>query len=101
MLIIQEIDLLITSAHRRSCSILQRQREEDASVTQRLRNVLEEALGDGAAHDFDKIEQGECQDQDRESAINIDVDRLLYGKAEEKEEYEDVYGDYEPDAELI
>ena len=96
------MDLLLTYAHRRSCSILQRSREEDPAITVAMKAVLDEALGEDASHDFDAIDQTGCADPDRESAINIDVDRLLGLKEEEEEEeYEDIYGDYEPDAELL
>jgi len=97
----QEMDLLLAYGHRRSCSILQRNREEDPGITERMKSVLDTALGEDASHDFDKISQSDCQDPDRESAINIDVDRLL-GLKEEGEEadvgsgdYIDLYGDYE------
>ena len=67
-----------------------------------MKAVLDEALGEDASHDFDAIEQTGCADPDRESAINIDVDRLLGLKEEEEEmAYGDIYGDYEPDAELL
>ena len=92
------MDLLLTYAHRRSCSILQRSRVEDPAITTSMKSVLDAALGEDASHDFDAIDQSECADPDRESAINIDVDRLLGLK---EEEYEDIYGDYEPDAELL
>ena len=71
---------------------------EDPAITEDMKSVLDEALGEDASHDFDAIEQTGCADPDRESAINIDVDRLLGLK---EEQYEDIYGDYEPDAELL
>ena len=71
---------------------------EDPAITEAMKSVLDEALGEDASHDFDAIEQTGCADPDRESAINIDVDRLLGLK---EEQYEDIYGDYEPDAELL
>ena len=75
---------------------------ENPTVTAAMKAVLDEALGEDASHDFDAIEQTGCADPDRESAINIDVDRLLGLKEEEEEmEYGDIYGDYEPDAELL
>ena len=96
------MDLLLTYAHRRSCSILQRSRVENPTITAAMKAVLDEALGEDASHDFDAIDQTGCADPDRESAINIDVDRLLGLKEEEEEmEYGDIYGDYEPDAELL
>ena len=95
------MDLLLTYAHRRSCSILQRSRVEVPEITVAMKAVLDAALGEDASHDFDAIDQTGCADPDRESAINIDVDRLLGLKEEDEEEYEDIYGDYEPDAELL
>ena len=75
---------------------------ENPTITAAMKAVLDEALGEDASHDFDAIEQTGCADPDRESAINIDVDRLLGLKEEEEEmEYGDIYGDYEPDAELL
>ena len=71
---------------------------EDPAITEAMKSVLDEALGEDASHDFDAIKQTGCADPDRESAINIDVDRLLGLK---EEQYEDIYGDYEPDAELL
>ena len=71
---------------------------EDPAITEAMKSVLDEAVGEDASHDFDTIEQTGCADPDRESAINIDVDRLLGLK---EEQYEDIYGDYEPDAELL
>ena len=100
-MIFQDVDLLLTFAHRRSCSILQRDRVEDPAITRSLKAFLDEELGEDASHDFDAIDQTGCADPDRESAINIDVDRLLGLKEQADAEYEDVYGDYEPDAELL
>jgi len=103
----QEMNLLLTYGHRRSCSILQRHREEDSGITERMKDVLDTALGEEASHDFDTISQTECKDPDRESAVNIDVDRLLGIREEGEEadlgsrEYIDLYGDYNGDAELI
>ena len=75
---------------------------ENPTITAAMKAVLDEALGEDASHDFDAIDQTGCADPDRESAINIDVDRLLGLKEEEEEiEYGDIYGDYEPDAELL
>jgi len=88
----QTVDLLLTFTHRTSCSILQRAREEDTDVTTAMKALVNEALGEDASHDFDAIDQSNCPDPDRSSALNIDVDRLLGRKVEE---YDEVYGDYE------
>merc|ERR1719232_52811 len=50
----QDMDLFFTFAHRRSCSILQRDSAEDADITQRMSTLLDEQIDD-ASHDFDKI----------------------------------------------
>jgi hypothetical protein len=48
------MNLLVTYAHRRSCSILQRSRLEDPGATAAMQAVLNTALGEDASHDFDK-----------------------------------------------
>ena len=56
-----------------------------------------------ASHDFDAIPHSGCS-YDTSGSLNINVDTLLGGGKEEamtEEEYEDVYGDYNPDAEVI
>ena len=73
------MDLLLTYAHRRSCSILQRSREEDPAITVAMKAVLDEALGEDASHDFDAIDQTGCADPDRESAIKSDKKASVTG----------------------
>ena len=56
-----------------------------------------------ASHDFDAIPHSGCS-YDTSGSLNINVDTILGGGKEEamtEEEYEDVYGDYNPDAEVI
>merc|ERR1712013_272509 len=50
----QEIDLFITTGHRRSCSILQRAVEEDKAITDKLIELLDSQVPD-SSHDFDPI----------------------------------------------
>ena len=100
----QDVDLFFTSAHRRSCSILQRKKEEDLSITQKMYRVLDEQVED-ASHDFDKINQEDCE-HEMEKKLSIDVDKILGLAKDETEsgddvEYDDYYGDYEPDAEVL
>merc|ERR1711915_227702 len=100
----QDVDLFFTSAHRRSCSILQRKTEEDLSITQKMYRVLDEQVED-ASHDFDKINQEDCE-HEKEKKLSIDVDKILGLAKDETEsgddvEYDDYYGDYEPDAEVL
>merc|ERR1711973_342088 len=72
----QEMDLFITSAHRISCSILQKSATEDPAVIEKMSNLVPEKY----QHDFDKIDHSECE-YDREKAWNIDVDKILSGVA--------------------
>ena len=69
------MDLFFTYAHRRSCSILQREQEEDAATTKRMRELIDGQVED-ASHDFDKIKQVGC-DYNKEKVLNIDVDKIL------------------------
>jgi len=68
----QDVDLFLTWAHRISCSILQRAKEEDPEITKKLKDTVEEKY----AHDFDKINQADC-DYGREKTWKIDVDKIL------------------------
>merc|ERR1712173_270736 len=52
----QEIDLFITTGHRRSCSMLQRAVEEDEAITSKLKEMLDSQVPD-SSHDFDPIKQ--------------------------------------------
>jgi len=68
----QDLDLFITYAHRISCSILQRKPEEDPEITGKMEDKVPEKY----AHDFDKIDQSECE-YDKEKAWEIDVDKII------------------------
>jgi len=84
---------------------LQRSQEEDKDITEKMKRLIDEQI-DNASHDFDKIKQDEC-DYGKEKKLNIDVDKILGLKKDdlvgvEVGEYDtDVYGDYEPDAEVL
>ena len=55
-----------------------------------------------ASHDFDKISHDDC-DYDSTNGLNIDVDKLL-GRGDDNlsdSEYEQFYGDYNPDVEVF
>ena len=102
---LQDVNLVLTYAHRRSCSILHRDPDpseantETAAAAKRLLDSQVPA----ASHDFDAIPHSGCS-YDTSGSLNINVDTLLGGGKEEpmtEEEYEDVYGDYNPDAEII
>ena len=84
----QDMDLFFTYAHRRSCSILQRDQKEDAAVTERMRNMIDGQIED-ASHDFDRIKQAGC-DYNKERVLNIDVDKILGLKGDSAVSVQDV-----------
>ena len=69
------MDLFFTFAHRRSCSILQRDPVENTDTTEKMSAMIDAAVDD-ASHDFDKIKHEDC-DYDKERVLNIDVDKIL------------------------
>jgi len=75
--ICQEIDLFITTGHRRSCSILQRAVEEDEAITDKLIELLDSQVPD-SSHDFDPIKQEGCE-HGREKAWTIDPEKVIGG----------------------
>jgi len=96
--------VFFTFAHRRSCSILQRSKEEDLEITEKMSNLIDGQV-DNASHDFDKIKQDGCE-HGKEKKLNIDVDKILGLKGDDlvsvdSGDYGDIYGDYEPDAEVL
>ena len=100
----QDMDLFFTYAHRRSCSILQRAKEEDPEITKKMSKLIDGQI-ENASHDFDKIKQAECE-HGKEKVLNIDVDKILglkgdAGVSDDAGDYGDFYGDYEPDAEVL
>merc|ERR1711892_354366 len=71
----QDIDLFLSYVHRRSCSILQRAKEEDPEITKKMSELIDGQI-DNASHDFDKIKQVGCE-HGKEKVLNIDVDKIL------------------------
>merc|ERR1712102_12353 len=71
----QDMDLFFTFAHRRSCSILQRNKEEDPEITRKMKELVDSQV-DNASHDFDKIKQEGCE-HGKDTVLNIDVDKIL------------------------
>jgi len=71
----QDIDLFFSYVHRRSCSILQRAKEEDIEITKKMSELIDSQI-DNASHDFDKIKQVGCE-HGKEKVLNIDVDKIL------------------------
>jgi len=99
----QDINLLFTFAHRRSCSILHRDPQADtAESSERLKSLLNSQVED-ASHDFDEIQHDGCNYGD-DSGFNINVDKIL-GQGEEvtitDDNYDLYYGDYEGDVEIL
>merc|ERR1712102_161544 len=93
----QDMDLFFTYAHRRSCSILQRDSVEDADITERMSALLDGQIEE-ASHDFDKIKQEGCE-YEKEKVINIDVDKILglKGNSEVREVVEEAASEFEFD----
>jgi len=91
----QDMDLFFTFAHRRSCSILQRDPIEENSITEKMAALIDEEVND-ASHDFDKIKQEGC-DYDKEKVLNIDVDKILglKGNSDVREEVDSVASEFE------
>lgn len=73
----QEIDLFFTTAHRRSCSMLQRALEEDTAITTKLRALVDSQVPN-SAHDFKPIKQEGCE-HGKEKAWTIDPTKLIGG----------------------
>merc|ERR1712077_190142 len=69
------MDLFLTYAHRRSCSILQREAAEAAGLTEKMSSPLDAQIEE-ASHDFDRIKQEGCE-YNKEKVLNIDVDKIL------------------------
>jgi len=93
----QDMDLFFTYAHRRSCSILQRDSVEDTDITERMSALLDGQIEE-ASHDFDKIKQEGCE-YEKEKVINIDVDKILglKGNSEVREVVEEAASEFEFD----
>jgi len=76
----QDVDLFLSYINRRSCSILQRTQEEDPSITDRMKDLLnadvQDEDEDDASHDFERIKHDKCN-YGKEKAITIDVEKIL------------------------
>jgi len=75
----QNIDAFILTAHRRSCSILQRSPTESPEITKRMRDLVDSQVPN-SSHDFDPIEQGKCE-HGKEKVWTIDPTAILGGGA--------------------
>merc|ERR1739838_593514 len=71
----QDVDLFFSYVHRRSCSILQRSKEEDPAIIKKMSELIDSQI-ENASHDFDKIKQVGCE-HGKEKVLNIDVDKIL------------------------
>lgn len=71
----QDMDLFLSYAHRRSCSILQRSKDADPTITQNMRDKVDADVAD-ASHDFDVISQDDCE-YGKDKVWSIDVDKIL------------------------
>merc|ERR1711902_371740 len=71
----QDVDLFLSYVHRRSCSILQRNEEEDPEITRKMKELVDSQV-DNASHDFGKIKQEGCE-HGKDTVLNIDVDKIL------------------------
>jgi len=95
----QDMNLLVTYAHRRSCSILHRTSNGDHSSTSaKMKNLLNSQVEDGS-HDFDRIPHSGC-DYNTNTGLNIDVDKVIGNDDDDlvaDEDYDTYYGDYVPD----
>eukprot|EP00092_Neocalanus_flemingeri_P044669 GFUD01049622.1.p1 GENE.GFUD01049622.1~~GFUD01049622.1.p1 ORF type:complete len:126 (+),score=56.82 GFUD01049622.1:27-380(+) len=91
----QDMDLFFTYAHRLSCSILQRAKEEDPEITKKMIKLIDSQI-ENVSHDFDKIKQAGCE-HGKEKALNIDVDKILglKGDAGLREAVESVSSEFE------
>merc|ERR1712098_787955 len=97
----------LANFNRRSCSILQRSQKENDTITENLKKLLNDDLREedpnNPSHDFDPIKQENCK-YDKDKPLTIDVEKILglaTGSSKGSLSYEDVYGDYESDAEWV
>merc|ERR1712098_291336 len=95
----------LANFNRRSCSILQKSQKENDTITENLKKLLNDDLREedpnNPSHDFDPIKQENCK-YDKDKPLTIDVEKILglaTGSSKGSLSYEDVYGDYESDAE--
>jgi len=77
----QSAGLVITTLHRRSCTILGREPVRNPDTMRKLKNFLDQRLVDGDApfsSDFDIIDHRNC-DYDSTQGLNLDLDSVLGG----------------------
>merc|ERR1712038_1036190 len=80
----QDVNLVLTYAHRRSCSILHRDPDPSEANTETAaaaKRLLDSQVA-AASHDFDAIPHSGCS-YDTSGSLNINVDTLLGGGKEE------------------
>jgi hypothetical protein len=78
----------VLTFHRRSCTILQRSSELDASISRKMHDLLNEQIpsddGDELAdHDFDNVSQTGCNYEDNGKGLQLDVEKILGSGTEE------------------
>jgi len=77
----------VLTFHRRSCTILQRSSEKDASISRKLHDLLNKEIGsdDGELpdHDFDDISHTGCDYADNGKGLQLDVEKILGSGTEE------------------
>jgi len=78
----------VLTFHRRSCTILQRSPEHDASIARQMHDLLNEQIpsddGDELAdHDFDIVSQTGCDYEDNGKGLQLDVEKILGSGTEE------------------
>jgi len=78
----------VLTFHRRSCTILQRSPEHDASIARQMHDLLNEQIpsddGDELAdHDFDIVSQTGCDYDDNGKGLQLDVEKILGSGTEE------------------
>merc|ERR1711956_79480 len=77
----------VLTFHRRSCTILQRSSEKDATISRKLHDLLNKEIpsddGELADHDFDDVSQTGCDYADNGKGLQLDVEKILGSGTEE------------------
>merc|ERR1712008_478548 len=77
----------VLTFHRRSCTILQRSSELDASISTKMHDLLNEQIPSDddelADHDFDDVSQTGCNYEDNGKGLQLDVEKILGSGTEE------------------
>merc|ERR1712018_881024 len=67
--------------HRRSCTILQRTPEIDTTIVDEMKDLLNSQVkmddGELADHDFDNVRHDNCNYNDDEKGLQIDIERIV------------------------